>query len=192
VSSRYDFQAILGSVNSSDPTKDLEWKSLEGGSKVLIDAMVDNLHNKPLYGHRVTSVDGPFTLPPYGLRSFDFPFVRVGVAGKEAQYFTHVVSTTSFAALRTIDTDRVPMSHRQRDALRTLNYGSVVKAAIKFKTRWWEDDDVMQRGGSSCTDRQSRVIVYPSYGMGEDGPGVLMVTYNRCVRFSALCCSAYE
>ena len=75
------------------------------------------------------------------------------------------------------------MTYNQRQALRTLGYGTAVKVAIKFKTRWWEKDGMKQFGGSSSTDRQSRTVVYPSYGLGEDGPGVLMVTYNKCVDF---------
>jgi monoamine oxidase len=101
----------------------------------------------------------------------------------QSEYFAHVVSTVSFAKLGTINTDQVLMTYKQRQAIRTLNYGTAVKVAIKFKTRWWEKNGLNQRGGVSYTDRQSRVVVYPSYGIGEDGPGVLMVTYNWCVGF---------
>jgi monoamine oxidase len=109
--------------------------------------------------------------------------MKVSVSGKREEYFTHVVSTVSFADLGTINTDRVPMTYKQRQSIRTLDYGPAVKVAIKFKTRWWEREDLKQNGGSSHTDRQSRVVVYPSYGLGEEGPGVLMVTYNWCVGF---------
>jgi monoamine oxidase len=109
--------------------------------------------------------------------------MKVSFSGKGDEYFTHVVSTTSFADLRTIDTNGVPTTYKQRQAIRTLNYGPAVKVAIKFKTRWWEQGGRNQRGGSSYTDRRSRVVVYPSYVLGEDGPGVLMVTYNWCAGF---------
>jgi monoamine oxidase len=115
--------------------------------------------------------------------------MKVSVSDKGDQYFSHVVSTTSFAELRTIDIDGVPMTYKQRQAIRSLNYSAAVKVAIKFKTRWWEQGGQNQRGGSSYTDRQSRVVVYPSYGLGEGGPGVLMVTYNwhqDASRFGAL------
>lgn len=111
--------------------------------------------------------------------------MKVSVAGKPDEYFAHVVSTVSFAELGLIDTERVPMTYKQRQAIRTLRYGPAVKVAIKFKTRWWEDPKVNQQGGSSSTDRPSRVVVYPSYGRGESGPGVLMVTYNWSVLFHA-------
>ena len=159
--------------------------------------MLDKLTTKPLLNHRVTSVKEvyrsiaeciPF-LSFLGLLSafpFPFPFMEVKVAGKDPEYFTHVVSTTTFANLRSIDTEHVPMTYKQRQAIRTLHYAPAIKVAIKFKTRWWENERLNQRGGSSFTDRQTRVVVYPSYGIGEDGPGVLMVPYSWCVDFQAI------
>jgi len=82
------------------------------------------------------------------------------------------------------------MSYTQRQAIRTLGYGPAVKVGIKFKTRWWEKSGINQRGGSSYTDRQSRVVVYPSYGVGDTGTGVLMATYNWCVYFPIPSCPA--
>jgi len=168
----------------------------------LVDALLDKLTGEPVYEHHVTSVEQAY-LPPlecfpdlhewgfWGiLRRFPFPFLRVSALGKQPEYFAHVISTVSFAGLGTINTDKILMSYLQRQAIRTLNYGGAVKVAIKFNTRWWEKDGINQRGGVSYTDRQSRVVVYPSYGIGEEGPGVLMVTYNWCV-FSRFHSSAY-
>ncbi|KDR69964.1 hypothetical protein GALMADRAFT_145015 [Galerina marginata CBS 339.88] len=171
---------ILNSLDFNDPTRDVDWWCLEGGSEVFIDAMVKALTVKPSYGQRVTSVEQDYlppsycfpNLPPWSRwpRSSRFPMLRVSVEGQTEEYFTHVVSTVPFANLRTIDTEKVPMSYMQCQAIRTINYGPSVKVAIKFKTRWWEQDGVNQHGGSSYTDRQSQVVVYPSYGLGEDGP----------------------
>jgi hypothetical protein len=131
-----------------DPTKDVEWWCFEGGSKVLIDAMLDKLNVKPFYGHRVTSVVPVYqqpdvcfpNLPPWPSwpPSLCFPFMKVSVSGKGEEYFSHVVSTVSFANLSTIDTDQVSMTYKQRQAISTLNYSPAVKVGIKFKTRWWE------------------------------------------------------
>ena len=150
--------------------------------------MLDKLTVKPSYGQRVTSVEQVYLPPrqcfpdlpgwPRWPPRLRFPFMKVSIPGKGDEYFSHVISTVSFAALNTINTDKVPITYKQRHAIRTLNYGPAVKVAIKFKTRWWEQPGINQRGGSSYTDRQSRVVVYPSYGLGEAGPGVLMVTYN--------------
>jgi monoamine oxidase len=150
----------------------------------LIKAMLAKLETQPSYNHRVTSVDMTTSVSSPDL---SFPLTRVSVSGKQDGYFTHVVSTASFANLRTINTDRVPMTYKQRQAIRALNYGPAVKVAIKFRTRWWEQGNMKQLGGASYMDRQSRVVVYPSYGLGEEGPGVLMVTYNWCAGLHYLC-----
>jgi hypothetical protein len=106
--------------------------------------------------------------------------MKVSILGMQDEYFSHVVSTVTFAVLHTINTDGVYMNFNQREAIRTLHYGESIKVGIKFKTRWWEQKVVKnpQLGGASRTDRQSRVVVYPSYGLNEEGPGVLLVAYN--------------
>jgi len=182
---------ILDSLEFNDPTKKVQWWCLEGGSHVFIDAMVDKLTTKPSLGQRVTSVKEVYLSPdewfpdyvsqqPQRLRPPRprFPVMEVNVDGKGPQYFAHVVSTSSFASLRTIDTEGVPMSYKQRQAIRTLGYSAAIKVAIKFKTRWWEQGGLNQLGGVSSTDRQSRQVVYPSCGLGDAGPGVLIVSYN--------------
>jgi len=55
-------QAVLSSLEFDDPVKKVEWKCLEGGSKVLVDAMLSHLNTKPSYNHRVTSVEEVFRL----------------------------------------------------------------------------------------------------------------------------------
>ncbi|KAI9453225.1 L-amino acid oxidase 1 [Russula earlei] len=194
-------ETVLESLEFDDPTQEatggVKWWCLEGGSRVMIDGFLANLSTQPSYGQRVTSVeqvyvypadvfpDLPHRTPPWPR----FPFMKVSVEGQGDEYFCHVVSTASFAALRTINTEDVFMSYWQRQAIRTLAYGPATKVGIKFKTRWWEQNGQKQFGGSSYTDRPIRVAVYPSYGLGESGPGVLMATYNwqqDASRFGAL------
>lgn len=121
--------------------------------------------------------------------------MKLTVAGhpefSEREY-SHVVSTIPLSCLRTVDTEKCNLTYLQKMALRSLNYGSGVKVGIKFKTRWWKKvpeglaeggegwPKVVGEGGVSSTDRQSRVVVYPSYGVDdpEDKPGVLIAAYN--------------
>lgn len=136
--------------------------------------MLGKLSTGPTYKSRVTAVSEQTTTDPCKR-------MKVSILDQGDEYFSHVVSTVTFSVLRTIDTDGVQMNFGQREALRALNYGQSIKIAMKFKNRWWESKDVVkatQAGGASRTDRQSRVVVYPSYGLNEDGPGVLMVSYN--------------
>jgi hypothetical protein len=143
--------------------------------------MLSKLVIPPFYNHYVTAITENSKTPHPLMR------MKVSVLGLPDEYFSHVVSTVSFTALRTINTDGVSMNYGQREAMRALHYGNAVKVGIKFRTRWWEKEDVKykQLGGASYTDRQSRTVVYPSYGLGEEGPGVL-VSYNLCMPASSL------
>ncbi|PPR01357.1 hypothetical protein CVT24_006311 [Panaeolus cyanescens] len=183
-------EIVLSSLDFNDPSKDVEWKCIKKGTEVLAEAMVKSLIVKPKCNHQVTSIEGPILLTPNecfpNLSTTDrewqhniaFPFMKVDVAGKGVQIYSHVVSTVPFSNLSMINTDKVKMSYAQRQAIRSLTYGSSVKIGIKFKSRWWEQNGQKMRGGSSYTDRPIRVVVYPSYGIGEDGPGVLIVSYT--------------
>lgn len=65
-------------------------------------------------------------------------------------------------------------------ALQSLTYDDSCKIAVKFNTRWWENNitDTMF-GGVSHTDMKVRNVVYPSYADGiEDAPGVMILTYT--------------
>ncbi|PPQ75098.1 hypothetical protein CVT24_010061, partial [Panaeolus cyanescens] len=151
---------ILESLSFDDPTqKVVQWKCIEGGTEVLIKKMLGRLKDQPKFNH------------------WAFPFMEVEVAGKGKQYYAHVISTVPFSSLRTINTDRMKdVTNAQRSAVRSLGYWPSTKVAIRFKSRWWEAKG--QKGGSSYTDRSVRVVVYPSYGIGEEGPGVLIVSYT--------------
>ncbi|KIM41682.1 hypothetical protein M413DRAFT_444930 [Hebeloma cylindrosporum] len=178
-------EEVLESITFDHPKfEKVDWWCIEGGSEGLIARMLLNLVNPPSYNHRVTAVTEEFSLIPNRR-------MKVSVLDQEDEYFSHVVSTVTFAVLRTINTDGVRMNFNQREAIRALNYGHSIKVGIKFKTRWWEGNvtKAPQVGGASRTDRQSRVVVYPSYGLNETGPGVLMVSYNwdqDAARFGAL------
>ena len=96
------------------------------------------------------------------------------------------------------------LSYTKRVAIRSLNYDTSTKVALKFKTRWWEDPNIMPngkiiRGGDSTTDLPirwvftigrhdisthffHRTVVYPSYGWnlkpGQDlVSGVILASY---------------
>ncbi|KAF8880219.1 L-amino acid oxidase 1 [Gymnopilus junonius] len=173
-------EEVLESITFDHPkSEQFDWWCIEGGSEGLIAKMLSKLTNPPSYNHRVTAI----TEDPARR-------IKVSVLDKEDDYFSHVVSTVTFAVLRTINTDGVHMNFNQREAMRALNYGQSIKVGIKFKTRWWEHvTKAPQLGGASRTDRQTRVVVYPSYGLNETGPGVLMASYNwdqDAARFGAL------
>jgi monoamine oxidase len=138
----------------------------------------DNPAHRPKYNHRVDSIsmatpDKPTSLMKITVR--DYPEFN-------SKFYSHVISTLPFSCLRCVDLTGSNLDYKQKAALRCLNYGAGIKVGIKFKTRWWQDRELFppQVGGVSSTDRQSRVVVYPSYGLKDHptDPGVLIAAYN--------------
>ncbi|KAI0075063.1 hypothetical protein K474DRAFT_1647054 [Panus rudis PR-1116 ss-1] len=63
-------------------------------------------------------------------------------------------------------------------AIRSIHFQALYKIGLRFKTRFWEKQQGVlppSRGGQSTTDLPIRWIVYPSYGIGDSGPGVLLL-----------------
>ena len=87
-------QSIHSTLEFDDPTTKVEFKYLEGGSKVLVDAMLNQVETKPSYGHfrRTGSPDTRPILSACMDQSAPFP---LRVSGKEDEYFGQVVSTTT-------------------------------------------------------------------------------------------------
>lgn len=99
--------------------------------------------------------------------------VEVSVHGEESpRSYDHVISTVPMGCLRMIDTSKCNLSWDFQTAMRCLNYDASVKVALKFRSRWWEELRG-QIGGVSYTDRPTRTVVYPSYGIG--GPDATMI-----------------
>jgi monoamine oxidase len=100
------------------------------------------------------------------------------VAGEDKpRSYDHVVSTLPFGCLRQVDTSQCLFSWKLQTAIRTLHYDTSVKVGIQFKKRWWEEakPKLNHKGGVSSTDRSTRTVVYPSYGIGKEGTGATMI-----------------
>lgn len=104
--------------------------------------------------------------------------VSVSISGNDATVdvtFDKVIMAIPPAALRMI-TNRPAWSEKKELAIRSMHFESLYKMGLRFKTRFWERvGPVSCRGGQSTTDLPIRWIVYPSNGIGDDGPGVLLV-----------------
>jgi monoamine oxidase len=150
---------------------------------VLADAMYDRLDTEPIYSCRVTSVQ---MAKPEDKSTSNMKLTVQAPSKKLVEKvakmeFSHVISTIPFSVLRSIDLSSCALSYAQKIALRSLHYGPSIKVGIKFKTPWWRTEPFgSQKGGQSSTDRPSRVVVYPSYGLEDDldKPAVLIAPYN--------------
>lgn len=70
--------------------------------------------------------------------------------------------------------NRPTWSAEKEEAIRSCNVSPLHKIGLRFKRRFWEKGDRKIEGGQSISDVPSRWFVYPSNGIGEDGPGVLL------------------
>ena len=98
----------------------------------------------------------------------DRPQVAVTVNHEgQSRVHGHVVSILPFGHLRLVGTRgrRVPFTFQQ--AVQSPQYKPPVKVAMRFSTcRWTTLQN--HRGGVSRTDRPTRIVVYPSYGIDTD------------------------
>ncbi|KAJ6608868.1 hypothetical protein B0H10DRAFT_2226466 [Mycena sp. CBHHK59/15] len=62
-------------------------------------------------------------------------------------------------------------------AIRSMHFEPLYKMGLRFRTRFWEKIQSRKpsEGGQSTTDSPIRWVVFPSNGIGSEGPGVLLV-----------------
>ena len=66
----------------------------------------------------------------------------------------------------------VPLEH----GLRSIHFQPLYKIGLRFNSRFWERQELRpSKGGQSITDLPCRWVVYPSYGLGDTGKGVLLL-----------------
>ena len=61
------------------------------------------------------------------------------------------------------------------NSLHSIHYLPLYKIGLRFKNRFWEKCPRPSKGGKSITDLPCRWVVYPSYGIGDEGNGVLLM-----------------
>ena len=102
--------------------------------------------------------------------------------------FDRVILAIPPAALKMI-LNRPRWSPEKEMAIRSMHFEPLYKMGLRFKRRFWEQvEPVGSKGGQSTTDLPIRWVVYPSNGIGSEGPGVLLV-YSWCVAHVVLLAS---
>ncbi|MGG1678111.1 flavin monoamine oxidase family protein [Neobacillus sp. NRS-1170] len=87
------------------------------------------------------------------------------------------IVTIPFSTLRFVKIEPYnSFSYYKRVAIRELNYLAATKIAIEFKSRFWEKEG--QLGGKSITELPIRFTYYPSYGIGTNGPAIVIASYT--------------
>ena len=147
-----------------------DWWCIDGGSEILIKAMLNHIPSKPTIklDSRINKIS----------RLAGDEMVSVWIDGDSTPHkYEHVICTIPLGCLRTVDLTEADLNYQQKTAIRCCHYDSSTKVGIKFATRWWQQGESPIIGGSSSTDRPSRTIVYPSYG-DQNSPGVMIASYT--------------
>ncbi|KAF8183763.1 hypothetical protein K438DRAFT_1599145 [Mycena galopus ATCC 62051] len=176
-----DFGSPTASRNAGivNPTElEYPWVCIDGGADHLTQRMVDKISPKPATGMRVTKIAST--------SSGEMDVVYQAEDGQtHEKTFSQVICTVPLGCLAAIEIPENDLSYMQRMAIRSLQYDTSTKIALKFESRWWEDPEVMGkgceiRGGSSSTDLPIRTCVYPSYGLNTTGkaPGAILASYT--------------
>lgn len=132
-------------------TEEEQWMSVEGGTNLVTEAMVDMIKTKPLYNKRVTRM-----ALDRKAKSAEAMVVTTNYDEAPRRYST-IINTTTLACLQRIDTTDLELSPTVKVALRTLGYDSATKVAIKFDHPWWISKLGITAGGVANTDLPIRV-----------------------------------
>jgi len=145
-----------------------EWSTIANGMSRLPLAMAH------LVGNQNITLNARVT----GIRNEANGKVTLSIAdcnGPVQVTFDKVIMAVPPSALKMIP-NRPAWSERKERAIRSMHFESLYKMGLRFRTRFWERVDSMAcRGGQTTTDLPIRWIVYPSNGIDDDGPGVLLV-----------------
>ncbi len=152
------------------------WKTIKGGMSKLPDLcfeLVKQKKGKICFNARVESLSQMDSTVVIG---YSNPKYSVDLSYEE---FDAMILAIPLPFVRMI-TKRPYFGTEFEQALRTSSFDSVSKLGLRFRTRFWERNDLNTPpsiGGQSTTDLPIRWVVYPDYGVGEGGKGVLHV-YN--------------
>ncbi|KAF8602342.1 hypothetical protein BDV93DRAFT_582235 [Ceratobasidium sp. AG-I] len=149
------------------------WSCIEGGTDIMASRAIDMLSQKVQRGQRVTAI------VPVGPAGKAPTSINLTINGTETKSYPHVITTMPLGCLNAVDTSQCNFPWELKTAIRALHYDDSVKVGIRFKERWWEGPRVSapQIGGVSSTDRPTRTVVYPSYGIGGDS-ATIIVSYT--------------
>ncbi|MFC4618687.1 flavin monoamine oxidase family protein [Camelliibacillus cellulosilyticus] len=87
------------------------------------------------------------------------------------------IVTLPFSVLQFVDIYPCELfSYQKRRAINELHYSQATKIGLEFRSRFWERYGL--RGGCSITDLPIRFTYFPSHGIGEPGPAVILASYT--------------
>ena len=179
-------ELVLEEINFS--AKPDQWWCVLGGSQVIAKRMFHKLTKKNAieWEKRVTKMERLYT-PQDKKTEGDYNTIRVNIQGKDSQEeqreYEAVFNSAPLGAMQRMDLRGLNLNWGTKQAIRSLGYGASCKVGIKFKYRWWVEEESLSitQGGVGKTDLPIRNCVYPSYNLtkaDEGKPGVLLCSYT--------------
>lgn len=156
-------QAILNSdFTGQVPT----WKTIDNGMCRLPEAAAK------LFGEEKITLQASVQSIEHERRRVRVGYVKSGTMHYEV--FDAVLLAIPASAVHMIP-EKPQWPVQLRHGLRAIHYLPLYKIGMQFKSRFWENCPRPSKGGQSTTDLPCRWVVYPSYGIGERGKGVLLM-----------------
>lgn len=156
--------------------KGADWFRIDGGMKVIIDAMVEELEAEPRIRIHMNTPIKALIDNELDKKQGDKSMTVVTKDGQEHKY-TAVFNTTAMPCLQRMDLSRLGLPDDILTGIRTLSYDRATKVAIKFSRPWWRDY-LKSEGGVSSTDLPISKIVYPSWTEDDKNACVLLASYS--------------
>lgn len=146
-----------------------DWITIEGGMSKIPKALAESIGEEKIILQ--ATVDS--------IVDTDDGKVEIGYTkggSRSTETFDAVILALPPCVIRMIPV-RPRWSFKVEHYLRSVHYQPLHTMGLRFKSRFWEREDLRpSRGGASITDLPARRISYPSYGLGDKGKGVLVVS----------------
>ena len=151
------------------------WKSIKGG----IAKLPRKCAEKMLRSKGAIQLDAKVKSISQSDKAVTIGYSQLESADLSYEEFDAVIMAISYPYIRLIP-DRPHFGARLEQALRAASICMVSKFGIRFHSRFWERSDLTlppSLGGMTKTDLPIRMVIHPSYGIGDSDKGVL-TTYN--------------
>lgn len=157
------------------------WKTIEGGMSALPELcakVVCHQGGTVLLNAKVESmahINGESSTVRLGFK--DSSKISSNISSELTyENFDAVIMATPTSCIRMMK-ERPCWPDDMEHALRSLRHSPIIRILLRLKSRFWESSNLQHGpslGGMSITDMPSRWFIYPSYGIGDNGRGILM------------------
>jgi monoamine oxidase len=166
----FAFVAILKDILGSVFLGDNQFFQIKGGSDRLPYKFYQAIKDNVLLNQKVTRILQ---------KRNNIEVNTIDTKKREKNTFSsdYILIALPFSVLQFINIEPYDtFSFEKWRAIREIHYAPSVKVGIEFSERFWEKEGI--KGGKLTTDLPNRFAHYPSHGIGEAGPAVMLASYN--------------